>query len=61
VRSLLRPLYAPLKPVADRNNAAAARLRGFQTDLSMNDTQFATVLSILYVGVRACLPSDRHD
>lgn len=34
----------------DRNNAAAARLRGFQTDLNLTDKQFATVLSILYVG-----------
>ncbi|TFK28782.1 tartrate transporter [Coprinopsis marcescibilis] len=34
----------------DRNNAAAARLRGFQSDLNLTDNQFATVLSILYVG-----------
>ncbi|KAH6914949.1 tartrate transporter [Coprinopsis sp. MPI-PUGE-AT-0042] len=34
----------------DRNNAAAARLRGFQTDLNLSDKQFATVLSILYIG-----------
>ncbi|KAF2220998.1 major facilitator superfamily domain-containing protein [Elsinoe ampelina] len=34
----------------DRNNIAAARLRGLQTDLNLNDTQYATCLSILYVG-----------
>ncbi|KAJ2931617.1 hypothetical protein H1R20_g5437, partial [Candolleomyces eurysporus] len=34
----------------DRNNAAAARLRGFQKDLDLTDTQFATVISVLYIG-----------
>ncbi|KAJ8475141.1 hypothetical protein ONZ45_g15708 [Pleurotus djamor] len=34
----------------DRNNAAAARLRGFEKDLGLEGTQFATILSILYVG-----------
>ncbi|KAH7908491.1 major facilitator superfamily domain-containing protein [Hygrophoropsis aurantiaca] len=34
----------------DRNNAGAARLRGFQTDLHLVGQQFATLLSILYVG-----------
>ncbi|KZZ92832.1 Major facilitator superfamily domain, general substrate transporter [Moelleriella libera RCEF 2490] len=34
----------------DRNNMAAARLKGLQTDLKLDDTQFATCLSILYVG-----------
>ncbi|KAK3389817.1 major facilitator superfamily transporter [Podospora didyma] len=34
----------------DRNNIAAARLKGLQRDLSLNDTQYATCLSILYVG-----------
>ncbi|KAJ6440109.1 allantoate permease [Purpureocillium lavendulum] len=34
----------------DRNNIAAARLKGLQTDLSLDDTQYATCLSILYVG-----------
>ncbi|KAI0089165.1 MFS general substrate transporter [Irpex rosettiformis] len=34
----------------DRNNASAARLRGFEADLKLEGTQFATVLSILYVG-----------
>lgn len=34
----------------DRNNIAAARLKGLQDDLSLNDTQYATCLSILYVG-----------
>ncbi|KAI4293908.1 MFS general substrate transporter [Schizophyllum commune Tattone D] len=34
----------------DRNNAAAARLRGFEEDLGLQGSQFATVLSILYIG-----------
>jgi len=34
----------------DRNNIASARLKGLQTDLHLNDTQYATCLSILYVG-----------
>lgn len=34
----------------DRNNIAAARLKGLQEDLNLTDTQYATSLSILYVG-----------
>jgi len=34
----------------DRNNLAAARLKGLQRDLTLDDTQYATCLSILYVG-----------
>jgi len=34
----------------DRNNAAAARLKGFESDLGLVGNQFATLLSILYVG-----------
>ncbi|KAM0438479.1 hypothetical protein ACHAPT_001228 [Fusarium lateritium] len=34
----------------DRNNIAAARLKGLQSDLKLDDTQYATCLSILYVG-----------
>lgn len=34
----------------DRNNAAAARLRGFEEDLNMKGNQFNTLISILYVG-----------
>jgi len=34
----------------DRNNAGAARLRGFEADLHLRGQQFATLLSILYVG-----------
>ncbi|RSL92698.1 hypothetical protein CEP52_013694 [Fusarium oligoseptatum] len=34
----------------DRNNIAAARLRGLQEDLKLNDDEYATCLSILYVG-----------
>ncbi|RPD80670.1 MFS general substrate transporter [Lentinus tigrinus ALCF2SS1-7] len=34
----------------DRNNAGAARMRGFERDLHLQGTEFATLLSILYVG-----------
>ncbi|KAG6001111.1 hypothetical protein E4U21_004684 [Claviceps maximensis] len=34
----------------DRNNIAAARLKGLQADLHMDYSQYATCLSILYVG-----------
>ncbi|RXW25280.1 hypothetical protein EST38_g566 [Candolleomyces aberdarensis] len=34
----------------DRNNAAAARLRGFEADLGLQGQEFPTLLSILYVG-----------
>lgn len=34
----------------DRNNIAAARLGGLQEDLGINNTQYSTCLSILYVG-----------
>ncbi|KAI9467094.1 MFS general substrate transporter [Lactarius psammicola] len=34
----------------DRNNAAAARLKGFEADLRLKGQQFNTLLSILYVG-----------
>jgi MFS family permease len=34
----------------DRNNMAAARLKGLQEDLDMNYSEYATCLSILYVG-----------
>lgn len=34
----------------DRNNAGAARLYGFEEDLGLQGEEFATLLSILYVG-----------
>jgi MFS family permease len=34
----------------DRNNIAAARLKGLEDDLRLDSTQYATCLSILYVG-----------
>ncbi|KAG2134831.1 MFS general substrate transporter [Suillus clintonianus] len=34
----------------DRNNAAAARLRGFEEDLGMKGNQFNTLISSLYIG-----------
>ncbi|KAI0029233.1 MFS general substrate transporter [Vararia minispora EC-137] len=34
----------------DRNNAAAARLQGFEQDLGLHGQEFNTLLSILYVG-----------
>ncbi|KAJ7095326.1 MFS general substrate transporter [Mycena belliarum] len=36
--------------IIDRNNAAAARKRGLETDLHLKGEEFATLLSILYVG-----------
>lgn len=44
----------------DRNNIAAARLKGLQDDLNMDYPQYATCLSILYVGyilMQVCLYS----
>ncbi|KAF8075812.1 MFS general substrate transporter [Lyophyllum atratum] len=34
----------------DRSNAASARLRGFEEDLGLHGTQFATILAIYYIG-----------
>jgi MFS family permease len=34
----------------DRNNIAAAKLRGLEADLNLNQQQYQTCLSILYVG-----------
>jgi MFS family permease len=34
----------------DRNNIAAARLKGLERDLKLDETEYATCLSILYVG-----------
>lgn len=34
----------------DRNNIAAARLKGLQDDLHLDNTEYSTCLSILYVG-----------
>ncbi|RDB29704.1 hypothetical protein Hypma_013785 [Hypsizygus marmoreus] len=34
----------------DRTNAASARLRGFEDDLGLHGTQFATILAIYFVG-----------
>ncbi|BGP05329.1 putative transporter [Rhodotorula toruloides] len=54
--SLLRPGSCPDSPFCpkidyiDRNNTGAARLKGFEKDLGLVGQQFATVLSILYVG-----------
>ncbi|KAJ4478018.1 major facilitator superfamily domain-containing protein [Lentinula aciculospora] len=57
-RGLLRKLDAKLSILVliyvlnyiDRNNVAAARLHGFEEDLHLTGSQFATVLSILYIG-----------
>ncbi|KAF8760900.1 MFS general substrate transporter [Rhizoctonia solani] len=57
-RKLLRKLDARMSIMVviyilnyiDRNNAAAAKLRGFETDLGLKGKEFATLLSILYVG-----------
>ncbi|KFZ24778.1 hypothetical protein V502_00744 [Pseudogymnoascus sp. VKM F-4520 (FW-2644)] len=34
----------------DRNNIAAARLKGLQDDLELDNIEYSTCLSILYVG-----------
>nr|XP_018259832.1 MFS transporter [Kwoniella dejecticola CBS 10117]OBR81990.1 MFS transporter [Kwoniella dejecticola CBS 10117] len=47
--SILVVIYTT-KNYIDRNNAAAARLKGFEQDLNLTDTEFQTLLSILYVG-----------
>ncbi|TEB30217.1 sugar transporter [Coprinellus micaceus] len=49
-RKLLLKVDARMSIMIDRNNAAAARLRGFEEDLNLHDQQFPTLLSILYVG-----------
>ncbi|EGO27916.1 hypothetical protein SERLADRAFT_347403, partial [Serpula lacrymans var. lacrymans S7.9] len=57
-RTLLRKLDARMSILIliyilnyiDRNNAAAARLRGFEEDLGLKGQEFNTILSILYVG-----------
>ncbi|KAM0751315.1 MFS general substrate transporter [Meredithblackwellia eburnea MCA 4105] len=57
-RKLIRKLDARLSILVliyllnylDRNNASAARLKGFEADLKLKGQQYPTVLSILYVG-----------
>ncbi|KAH7930094.1 MFS general substrate transporter [Leucogyrophana mollusca] len=57
-RSLLRKLDLRMSILVliyilnyiDRNNAAAARLRGFEEDLHLKGQEFNTILSILYIG-----------
>lgn len=39
-----------LTTIARRNNYAAAKLQGLEEDLSLNDQQYQTGLSILFVG-----------
>ncbi|KAG8770387.1 hypothetical protein FRC12_004295 [Ceratobasidium sp. 428] len=46
--SILIPMY--MLNAIDRNAAAAARLRGFEEDLHLKGQEFATLLSILFVG-----------
>jgi epoxyqueuosine reductase QueG len=38
----------------DRQNLAAAKLRGILTDLKMDTTQFATAIAILYGKCPSC-------
>jgi hypothetical protein len=35
---------------SQRSNLANARLKGLQEDLNLNDTQYATALSVLFAG-----------
>ena len=40
-----------------RSNLANARLKGLQEDLNLNDTQYATTLSVFFAGyIFVCLP-----
>lgn len=39
-----------IAPFPRRNNYAAARLQGLEEDLGLNDQQYQTGLSILFVG-----------
>lgn len=39
-----------LTTITRRNNYAAAKLQGLEEDLSLNDQQYQTGLSILFVG-----------
>ncbi|KAJ3994207.1 sugar transporter [Lentinula boryana] len=48
ILGVLVPIY--ILNYVDRNNAGAARLRGFESDLHLKGQEFATLLSILYVG-----------
>ena len=48
--NVYRAFIIPLNKQIDRNNASAARLQGFEEDLHLQDRQFDTLLSILYIG-----------
>ncbi|OQE13214.1 hypothetical protein PENFLA_c052G06096 [Penicillium flavigenum] len=52
IDALIMPLaiLVYLMNYIDRNNYAAAKLQGLETDLSLNDTEYQTGLSILFVG-----------
>ncbi|CCE34217.1 related to nicotinamide mononucleotide permease [Claviceps purpurea 20.1] len=43
-------LFIYIMNYLDRNNIAAARLKGLQAELNMDYSQYATCLSVLYVG-----------
>ncbi|KAF9527383.1 MFS transporter [Crepidotus variabilis] len=67
-KKLVRKLDMRLMPVIiliyfmnyiDRNNVAAARLKGLQEDLKLDDTQYDTVIAILFVSyIPAQIPSN---
>ncbi|KAL2823834.1 major facilitator superfamily domain-containing protein [Aspergillus cavernicola] len=52
IDSIIMPLVilVYLMNYIDRNNYAAAKLQGLETDLNLNDQQYQTGLSILFVG-----------
>lgn len=52
VDSLIMPLVilVYLMNYIDRNNYAAAKVQGLEKDLSLNDSEYQTGLSILFVG-----------
>ena len=43
-------LHPSAETLLQRSNLANARLKGLQEDLNLNDTQYATSLSILFAG-----------
>ena len=45
----------------DRQNLSAAKLQGIMEDLNMNEQQFATAISILFVGYAFDLPTHVHS
>jgi len=62
IDSLIMPLVVLvyLMNYIDRNNYAAARLQGLETDLNLHGDQYQVGLSILFVGYVSRHPSKCH-